>query len=165
MLFENAVIKTENAYDKTLSKFGNEYESKEITQLSLSDIEIVHDEMIARYGGSGGVRDNGLLISVSSSPYQTFGGDDLYPSLYDKAAKYMLDFARYQIFVDGNKRTALATASTFLLVNGVELGLTNDEAYRLVMDIANNRITEVGQVSQIISKKSIPFPLENDIER
>lgn len=165
MLFENAVIKTEGEYDKALSKLGSEKETKEIIPLSVADIEVVHSDMIARYGGSDGIRDNGLLLSVVSAPYQTFGGEDLYPTLHDKAAKYLLDFARYQIFVDGNKRTALATASTFLLVNGEQMGLTNDEAYDLVMSIANGRITEIEQVSQVLEEKSIPLSFDNEIER
>ena len=165
MQFENAVIKSEISYEKALKKLaGGVTSEKEAIPLTTQYIELIHNEMISSFGGCDGIRDNNLLLSVTDAPYQSFGGCDLYPTLFDKAAKYLVDFSRYQIFLDGNKRTGLAVASTFLLTNGRTLGLSDDEAYSLVMDIANGKVTEVSVVSRMIEEKSQELS-EHDKER
>ena len=54
--------------------------------ISLSDILKLHEMSIQKYGGSLGVRDEGLLDSAIARPFQTFGGEDLYASAIEKAA-------------------------------------------------------------------------------
>lgn len=131
--------------------------------LTVEELNFLHGEMVKIFGGSKEVRDTGLLESVSEAPFQSAFGVDLYPTIFDKAAKYLLDFTRYQIYVDGNKRMGLGSASTFLFKNGIEFHLTEECAYKLVMDIANNKITEIDEVSNIISsncifKEDLPHP-------
>ena len=52
----------------------------------LEDILNLHKYSIQKYGGSEGLRDSGLLESAIARPFQTFGGEDLYPSVFEKAA-------------------------------------------------------------------------------
>lgn len=154
MGIESEINQTEAKYKKALEMLGAYREEKDVVPLTPENIELIHAEMVAAYGGADGIRDNGLFLSVCQAPFQSVFGEDLYPSLYDKAAKYMADFARYQVFVDGNKRTGLATACVFLKLNGIEMDLTEEGAYDLVMGIANGRISEVKDVSAIIEEGS-----------
>ena len=126
-------IKNNNETKKALQllSFG---ETKEYV-FSKDIIEELHDYVIKEYGGSYGVRDMNLLDSVVKAPYQTGFGMDLYPTIIDKASKYLFDFAHYQIFIDGNKRTGLQTCISLLDINNIELNMTAEQQYFLVMDI------------------------------
>lgn len=137
-------------YNETLKRLGED--NTEVFYLSPEEIIDLHDAMIDSFGGSFGLRDDDLFGSVAVAPYQTMFGSELYPTLFDKAAKYIFDFANYQIFVDGNKRTALAVCDTFLQKNGFALSLTPEQAYALVMDIANHRFEDASQVSEVIKR-------------
>lgn len=118
-------------------------------------IEKIHDMGIEKYGGSFGVRDENLLESVVSNPYQSVFGEDLYPTPFDKAAKYLLDFARYQVFIDGNKRTGLLACTSFLKANNIGLTLSSLDVYNLTMSIANNQIEECSDISKILKENSV----------
>jgi death-on-curing protein len=65
-----------------------------------------------------GVRDEGLLESAINQPLQTFGGKDLYPTLYDKAASLWAGIIRNHPFIQANKRTATLAMLIFLWLNG-----------------------------------------------
>lgn len=164
MNIEKGVDYTKKTYHKALSLLGEEKAYQE-EPLLLEDIVLIHDDFIKEFGGSYGVRDENLLNSVQMSPYQSCFGEDLYPSLFDKAAKLLLDFCRYQIFVDGNKRTGIGTCSVFLYINDYRLALTNEEAYQLAMDIANDKVTEITEVSAILKENSIALVKDVQEER
>lgn len=87
-------------------------------------IELViayHDEMIEKYGGLHGIRDLGLLESAMGMPRSIAFGQDLHPTIYDKAAAYLFHIVKNHPFNDGNKRTGAFSACVFLNVNGVLL--------------------------------------------
>ncbi len=96
----------------------------------------IHTRQIYIFGGSVGVRDEGLLLSALAQPSATFGGEYLHGTIYEQAAAYLYHISKNHPFIDGNKRTAFAVMDTFLLINGYILNLTNDEAYRLVIEVA-----------------------------
>lgn len=81
------------------------------------------EDLIRRYGGSAGLRDEGLLDSALAQPQATFGSKELHPSLFAKAAAYCYYLCLNHPFVDGNKRLALVVTDTFLQMNGYELSL------------------------------------------
>lgn len=141
-----------NTPHETLKSLGREDNCVELTK---DQIIFIHDDGIKNYGGIYGIRDEGLLDSICSSPYQSIFGTDLYPTIFDKAAKYLFDFAHYQVFLDGNKRTGLTTAIAFLNINGFNLELTPTETYNLTMHIANNILTEIKDISKILEDNSI----------
>ena len=99
--------------------------------ISKDEIIVLHDMMIDKYGGTYGILDEGLLDNVSVTPYQEVFGTFLYPSVIDKATKYFVSFADYQIFQDGNKRTAAIILDVYLSANGYTLKLTNNTDYNL----------------------------------
>jgi death-on-curing protein len=80
--------------------------------LEFEQILILHERSLRAYGGSGGIRDEGLIRSAVFQPrndYYYAGAD-----LFGIAAAYAFHLAQAQAFLDGNKRTAIAAAITFL---------------------------------------------------
>jgi death-on-curing protein len=104
-----------------------------VEYLTLEEVLLLHARLIQRTGGSGGVRDVGLLESALARPQATFEGRELYPDLWHKAAALMHSLVKNHPFVDGNKRTALTAAALFLELNGYTLVASNDEAARFVL--------------------------------
>lgn len=86
--------------------------------LTARDILKIHSFIIDETGGSHGVRDRGVIDSVVQTPKQPFGGQEVYPDIYQKAAVYMHRIIMNHPFVDGNKRTAVTATSVFLEENG-----------------------------------------------
>ena len=110
--------------------------------VSTSMLLSIHARQIERFGGTSGVRDQGLLESALAQPQATFGGQFLHPKISEKAAAYLYHIAMNHPFIDGNKRTAFAVADTFLRLNGWTLNLTDDRAYDLVMQVAQGTMTK-----------------------
>lgn len=137
-------------FDKALQKLGEDIPEERLTE---DDILRLHSIALERYGGKEGIRDNDLFKSACVSPYQGMFGEDLYPTVFDKAAKFLLDFCRYQIFVDGNKRTGVLSMQAKLLTNGYDVDMTNEEMYDVAINIANNKITEVSEIVSIIKPR------------
>jgi death on curing protein len=100
-----------------------------IRYLSIEQVIVLHDESIRQHGGAEGIRDRGLIESAVAQPSMTFGGEELYPTLIDKAAAFGYSLIANHAFVDGNKRVGLAALDVFLRVNGfvVRAGLEEFE--------------------------------------
>ena len=94
----------------------------------------IHERQIRKYGGTPGVRDDGLLESALAQPQATFGGTLLHLTIYEQAAAYLYHLAMNHPFLDGNKRTAFAVMDAFLRLDGYQLNLSNDQVYQLVLD-------------------------------
>ncbi len=88
--------------------------------LSAADILAIHDRVIEETGGMLGVREENLLQSIAHRPKTAFGNVEQFTDLFTKAAVYLESIATYHVFLDGNKRTALSTATVFLHLNGYE---------------------------------------------
>ena len=114
---------------------------KRVRYVSLDEVLAIHDDMIERYGGSFGVRDLGLIQSAISRPQATFGGYDLYKTVFDKAAALFHSLLFNHAFADGNKRTAITTTVRFLHVNGYELIASKDEFVKFPLNVENNHLT------------------------
>ena len=110
--------------------------------LSLDEVLSLHEDQIRRYGGSGGTRDLGLLQSAMGSVSATFGGAFLHETMVEMAAAYLHGICRNHPFIDGNKRTAVAAALTFLEMNGVEIDAAEHEFYDLVIGVAEGRVAK-----------------------
>jgi death-on-curing protein len=110
--------------------------------LTLDEVLALHGDQIRRYGGSGGMRDLDLLSSALGTPSATFGGAFLHQSLFEMAAAYLFHIAQNHPFVDGNKRTALAVALVFLLLNDVEILSSDDDLTELVLGVAEGKIAK-----------------------
>jgi death-on-curing protein len=97
------------------------------------------------------VRDYGLLEAALARPQATAFGKDAYPDLDTKAAALLHSIARNHALVDGNKRLALAAVIAFYGLNGRRLTLTNNEAYDLVMSVAEGRLDTVDAVAAVLA--------------
>lgn len=107
------------------------------------DIELVldfHAEQLALFGGADGIRDRGLLESALARPINKFAyGETEIAAL---SAAYGFGIARNHPFVDGNKRTALASMIVFLGLNGIDLDATQGEATAIILGLAAGEIPE-----------------------
>jgi death on curing protein len=104
--------------------------------ISLAEAMELHRRVIEASGGSHGVRDLGALESAVAQPRMSFGGDDLYPGVVEKAAALCFSLVTNHPFVDGNKRVGHAALETFLILNGFELDATIEEQERLMLMLA-----------------------------
>ena len=100
----------------------------------------LHTALIEETGGSHGIRDENLLASAAERPQQQFGGKELYPDVFTKAAVYLESIARHHVFTDGNKRTAINTAAYFLHLNGYELTASNEELEKFVLKVVEEKL-------------------------
>ena len=103
-------------------------------------VEQLHADSLALFGGSAGVRDRGLVESALASARNTYlyGRGDV----FDIAASYAFHIAEAQAWLDGNKRTAVAAALTFLKGNGVVPRIDDSAIYEAMIAIANRRMTK-----------------------
>ncbi|HBE51652.1 MAG TPA: type II toxin-antitoxin system death-on-curing family toxin [Cyanobacteria bacterium UBA11369] len=108
--------------------------------LTLIEVLELHRRIIGQSGGAFGIRDVGLLESAIAQPRMTFGGEDLYPSLLEKAAALGFSIIMNHPFIDGNKRTGHAATETFLVLNGMEINASVDEQERIVLAIASGNL-------------------------
>jgi death-on-curing protein len=99
------------------------------------------------------VRDYGLLGAALGRPQATAFGKDAYPDLDAKAAALLHSIARNHALIDGDKRLALAAAIAFYGLNGRRLTLTNDEAYDLVISVAEGRLDTVAAIAAALTTR------------
>src|SRR5688572_27868863 len=102
----------------------------------------LHARQIARYGGSPGVRDIGLLESALAQPKQSFGGQYVHDDLAAMAAAYVYHVVKNHPFVDGNKRTGAYAGLFFLAINGTSITLVPQEFGDLVLAVAEGSVTK-----------------------
>jgi death-on-curing protein len=110
--------------------------------LTRAQVERLHDRSLVTFGGSAGIGDEGLIQSALASAKNTFfyGQGDL----FDIAAAYAFHLAEAQAFVDGNKRTGIGAALTFLELNGAHTTASDDMLYDAMIDIAKKRLDKTG---------------------
>ncbi|MFY9484509.1 MAG: type II toxin-antitoxin system death-on-curing family toxin [Patescibacteria group bacterium] len=113
----------------------------------------IHEELVIRYGGSQGVRDYGLVDSAVARPRAGFGDFEAYPDLFMKAAVLGHSLLKNHPFVDGNKRTAIASIGMFLEENGYQLIQSKNHLYGLALEIENNSLPE-DKIAQWLKKHS-----------
>ena len=107
-----------------------------IRYLTLEEVLELHRMALEQSGGLAGVRDLGGLDSALAQPQMTFGGQELYPNLAEKAAALAFSLVCNHPFVDGNKRIGHAAMETFLVLNGWELAAGVDEQEQLFLRLA-----------------------------
>ena len=112
-------------------------------RLTKEQILTMHKLLIIKTGGLDGVKDNGLLESAIQSPFQTFMGEELYPTIIKKAAVLCYGLINNHSFFDGNKRIGILTMLTFLELNGISLSYTDDDIIQLGLGIASGNISQV----------------------
>jgi|SRR3989338_2964417 len=127
-----------------------------IVYISLDEVLAIHDDMVERYGGSFGIRDLGLIQSAIARPQATFGGEDLYPTIIDKAAALFHSLIFNHAFADGNKRTSLTSTARFLHLNGYKLNANEQELIDFPLRVENKHldIEEISEWLKLHTKKA-----------
>jgi death-on-curing protein len=95
-------------------------------------------------GGLIGILDFGALESAIAQPYMTFDGNELYPSLAEKAAALGFSLIQNHPFTDGNKRTGHAAMAMFLAINDYKINASIDEQTEIILSVASGKLSRNG---------------------
>lgn len=109
-------------------------------RFSEEKVLLLHQLMVAETGGSNELRDIGLLDSALEGIFQTFGGDELYPTKEEKGARLGYTLISNHAFVDGNKRIGMYVMLTFLEVNGIHMDCTNEDVVEAGLGVASGEM-------------------------
>lgn len=109
--------------------------------LTLEQILDIHHQIIAQTGGGLGITNRGLLESAVAQPQMTFGGQELYATLPEKATALGFSLIKNHPFLDGNKRTGHAATEVFLILNGFEINANVEEQEKVIIQVASGEIT------------------------
>jgi death-on-curing protein len=132
--------------------------STRLAHPTASAVKAIHAEVLAAHGGSPGLRDEALLESAVAAPQATMMGEPLFTNPPELAAAYLFYLCRNHPFIDGNKRTALATCLVFLSENGLleNEDLDVDAWEQLTMDVAASRLDReqtTARLRKLLSKR------------
>ncbi len=109
--------------------------------LALSEVLRLHSDLVAETGGVTGVRDLGRIQAALAQPMATFDGEELYPTIVDKAAALGFALVQGHAFIDGNKRIGHAAMEVFLMLNGFDLNESVDEQERAILSVASGTMS------------------------
>ena len=127
--------------------------SEAIQYLSIEQVFAVHAALIKRYGGSQGIRDQGLLESAVFRPQASAFSRDTYPTLFEKCAVLGYSLIQNHPFLDGNKRTGFAGMHLMLLINGYDLTSTAKEEITMAENVASGKMYE-SKITQWLKQHS-----------
>ena len=105
-------------------------------KLSKEQVLLLHTQLIEEFGGTDGVRDYNLLDSALETLFQSFAGEELYPTIQAKAARLGYGLIKNHTMLDGNKRIGAHAMLVFLALNGIEMKYTQKELYETVLSVA-----------------------------
>ncbi len=121
--------------------------------LTTDEVLLIHERILDKFGGAGGIRDWNLLDSAVQRPRSAFGGKELYPDTFTKAAALGHSLLLNHPFVDGNKRTAWEAMKRFLGENGLRLRAQTEEIIELVLRIEDKSLS-VEQIAQWLKHRA-----------
>jgi death-on-curing protein len=124
--------------------------------LTLSEVLLIYEDQIRRYGGTYGVRDLHLLSSAMYMPQATFNNQYLHTTIPAMAAAYAYHLCENHALIDGNKRVALASALVFLDLNNYDFDCPEDEIYEVMMKVASNTMNKK-ELTEIFEKYAKPM--------
>ena len=127
--------------------------ARPVDHLSVEDLLDVAEGVV----GEVLLRDPGALAAAAGRPRMTVFGAEAYPTFAAKAAALMHSLARNHPLVDGNERLSLAATIAFYGLNGMQLTLSNDEAYELVMAIASGELDDVAPIAERLGASTAPW--------
>jgi death-on-curing protein len=109
--------------------------------ITIGEVLGIYQRVMQETGGLMGIRDLGALESALAQPYMTFGGNELYPSLAEKAAALGFSLIQNHPFADGNKRTGHAVMESFLALNDYEINASIDEQVEVILSLASSKLS------------------------
>ncbi|EKE14144.1 MAG: hypothetical protein ACD_12C00658G0011 [uncultured bacterium] len=124
-----------------------------IRYLFIDEVIVIHNRMIELFGGREDVHDFTMLHSATERCKATFGGRDLYPTIFDKASALVQSLILNHPFDDGNKRTAFASCTLFLYYNQYKLEYSKPEVIQFTLDVDSHKLN-FEQISLWLQKHS-----------
>ena len=121
--------------------------------LTLDEVISLHYKLIERTGGSHGIRDQGLLESAVYSAVSTFGDNEAYPTVEEKAARLMFSITNNHAFVDGNKRIGVFVMLMTLQLNNIKIKYTQSELITLGLSVADGKTEYIDILDWIMEHK------------
>ena len=112
--------------------------------LELDEVLEIHRDQIERYGGRLGIRDFALLRSAVAMPSAGAAGEYLHVDLIEMAAAYLFHIVKNHPFVDGNKRVGVVAALVFLDLNGIDVRISEDHLFHIVISVAKGEASKSG---------------------
>jgi death-on-curing protein len=109
--------------------------------ISVPDLVWLNAAAVGETGGATGIRDAGALEAVVARPCVGYGGEELFPTLFDKAAAIIESVIRRHPFVDGNKRTGLLAGAAMLYLAGYNFAAPRDQMVEVPVRVAEHKIT------------------------
>jgi death-on-curing protein len=122
--------------------------------ITFDEVKYIHKNQIENYGGSYGIRDEGLLLSALAMASAGFGLEYYHKDIFHMAAAYCFHLCQNHPFVDGNKRVALATALIFLDLNGITIIDPDKILYDTVINLASGKLSK-DELSEIIKSLAL----------
>jgi death-on-curing protein len=119
--------------------------------LTIAEILETYQRIMQQSGGLVAIRDFGALESAIAQPYMTFGGNELYPSLAEKAATLGFSLIQNHPFADGNKRTGHAAMAMFLAINGYKIDASIDEQVDIILPVASGKLEREGFTEWLVN--------------
>lgn len=123
--------------------------------INIDDIIYAHELLIKNTGGTGGIRDMGLLESAVAAPFHSYGGIDFYPTIQSKAARLTYGIIKNHPFTDGNKRVGILTMLAFLESYDIMLDCSDNDLIKLGFSIADGSCGENDILDFIINRQKI----------
>lgn len=117
----------------------------------------IHEMLINEFGGTHGIRDLNGLESAIARPFAFFDGNELYPTIFTKAAALIESLISNHPFIDGNKRVGYFCLRFFLLTQSFDIQATQQDKYNFVISIASGKLPfeEIAKWIEENSKKRI----------
>ena len=111
-----------------------------IRYLFIDEVMVIHNRMIELFGGKEDVHDFTMLHSATERCKATFGGKDLYPTIFDKTSALVQSLILNHPFDDGNKRTAFSSFVLFLYYNQYKLEYSKSEAIQFTLNVDSHKL-------------------------
>ncbi|CBN56960.1 MULTISPECIES: type II toxin-antitoxin system death-on-curing family toxin [Kamptonema] len=108
--------------------------------LTLTEVLELYRCIIEQSGGAFGIPNLGTLESALAQPRMTFGGEELYPTIIEKASALGFTLIKNHPFLDGNKRIGHAAMEVFLVLNGFEISAPMEEQEKIILQVASSAI-------------------------
>lgn len=103
-------------------------------------ILLLYQMIVQTTGGAFGIKSEELLESAIEAPYQTFDGNELFPTKLEKAARLGFGLISNHPFVDGNKRIGAYIMISFLEVNGIHIDFSDEEIESIALGVASGKM-------------------------
>ena len=123
--------------------------------IDYEDVLNIHEFLINKFGGTHGIRDQSLLQSALSRPFQTFDQVDLYKSHAEKSAALIESIVTNHPFIDGNNRTGYVLMRLYLLENNLDILADQKEKYEFMIAIASGK-KSFDQIAEWIQSHLVP---------